>query len=95
MKILSQPKFAVTKCELCGTVYQVEDGDPIVVRYRDGFRGPEDVSFYGECPKCGSTRTKLTIVEDKEYQAFQEMVVNPLMETLAYTKAIERVKDGT
>ena len=93
MKILSQPKFALCKCELCGTVYQVEDGDPIVVRYHDGYRGPENVTFFGECPKCGSTRTRLTVIEDKEYQAFQELCVNPIMETLAYTSEVER-KNG-
>lgn len=64
MKILSQPKFAPCKCECCGTVFQIEEGDEINSYYAKSNKDnsiTESVLF-GTCPVCGYAEILLSVL---------------------------------
>lgn len=64
MKILSQPKFAPCKCECCGTVFQIENGDEINSYCSKLSSNGEIVksSLFGTCPVCGYAEVLLSVI---------------------------------
>lgn len=65
MQIIKRPEFKSCECEICGTVFQIEELDKICGEYRRTYKGIEDITLYAVCPKCEYNRVKLTVKGEK------------------------------